>query len=89
MADRPDDTATATFLDLVPRDVITLEVPVFRIEHIGETAARPEEIAPGVYRLATGRGLAGANVYLVRSGPRWVLIDTACSERAPVPPRSC
>ncbi len=55
--------------------------PVFRIEYAGEAAACPEEIAPGVYRLATGRGLAGANVYLVRSGPSWVLIDTAWPHR--------
>jgi glyoxylase-like metal-dependent hydrolase (beta-lactamase superfamily II) len=38
---------------------------------------RPEEIAPGVYWVETGRGLTEANVYLVRSGPGWVLIDTA------------
>ncbi len=55
--------------------------PVFRIEYAGEAAARPEEIAPGVYRLATGRGLTEANVYLVRSGPGWVLIDTAWPRR--------
>ncbi len=55
--------------------------PVFRIEYAGEAAACPEEIAPGVYRLATGRGLAGANVYLVRSGAAWVLIDTAWPHR--------
>jgi glyoxylase-like metal-dependent hydrolase (beta-lactamase superfamily II) len=53
--------------------------PVFRIEYAGGAAVRPEEIAPGVYRLA--RGLAGANVYLVRSGPAWVLIDTAWPRR--------
>jgi glyoxylase-like metal-dependent hydrolase (beta-lactamase superfamily II) len=34
-------------------------------------------MAPGVYRVETGRGLTEANVYLVRSGPAWVLIDTA------------
>ena len=33
---------------------------------------RPTEIAPGVHRLSLG----GVNVYLVRSGPSWVLIDT-------------
>jgi glyoxylase-like metal-dependent hydrolase (beta-lactamase superfamily II) len=33
---------------------------------------KPTEIATGVYRLPLG----GVNVYLVRSGPSWVLIDT-------------
>ena len=42
---------------------------------------RPEELAPGVYCLQTGRGLTEANVYLVRSGPTWVLIDTAWPHR--------
>ena len=28
---------------------------------------RPEEIAPGVYRVETGRGITEANVYLARS----------------------
>ena len=51
--------------------------PVFRIEYAGEAGTGPEEIAPGVYRVETGRGLTGVNVYLVRSGPGWVLIDTA------------
>ena len=44
---------------------------------IGDGGARPEEIALGMYWLETGRGLTEANVYLVRSGPGWVLIDTA------------
>jgi glyoxylase-like metal-dependent hydrolase (beta-lactamase superfamily II) len=51
--------------------------PVFRIEYAGDAGTRPEEIAPGVYRVEAGRGLTGTNVYLVRSGPGWVLIDTA------------
>jgi glyoxylase-like metal-dependent hydrolase (beta-lactamase superfamily II) len=41
----------------------------------------PEEIAAGVYRVETGRGLTEANVYLVRSGPGWVLIDAAWPHR--------
>ena len=55
--------------------------PVFRIEYAGEPGTRPQEIAPGVYRLETGRGLSEANVYLVRSGPGWALIDTAWPHR--------
>ena len=35
-------------------------------------ASQPEEIATGVYRLS----VLGANVYFVRSGPSWALIDT-------------
>ena len=58
--------------------------PVFRIEYAGDAGTRPEEIAPGVYRVETGRGLAVANVYLVRSGPAWVLIDTAWPHRGQV-----
>ena len=55
--------------------------PVFRIEYAGDAGTGPQEIAPGVYRLETGRGLSEANVYLVRSGPGWVLIDTAWPHR--------
>ena len=40
---------------------------------------RPEEIAPGGYRVETG--LTEANAYLVRSGPAWVLIDAAWPHR--------
>ena len=47
----------------------------------GRGPGRPEETAPGVYRVETGRGLTEANVYLVRSGPGWVLIDTAWPHR--------
>ena len=46
-----------------------------------QAAGRPELIAPGVYRVATGRGLASVNVYLVQSGRGWVLIDTAWPHR--------
>ena len=58
--------------------------PVFRIEYAGDAGTGPQEIAPGVYRLETGRGLSEANVYLVRSGPGWVLIDTAWPHRGQV-----
>jgi glyoxylase-like metal-dependent hydrolase (beta-lactamase superfamily II) len=40
-----------------------------------------EEIATGVYRLQTGGPLSGSNVYLVRSGPSFVLIDAAWPNR--------
>jgi len=40
-----------------------------------------DEIAPGVYRLETGRGPTEANVYFVRSGAAWSLIDAAWPHR--------
>ena len=43
--------------------------PVFRIEYAGDAGIGAEQIAEGVYRLETGRGLTEANVYFVRSGP--------------------
>ena len=39
-------------------------------------ASRPEEIASGVYCLEVGKGIMRSNVYFVRSGSSWVLIDT-------------
>jgi hypothetical protein len=45
---------------------------------------RPEEVIRGVYRVRTGRGITGANVYLVRSGPGWVLINTAWPNRGQI-----
>lgn len=36
----------------------------------------PHEIAPGVYWLALGSGPMRVNVYFVRSGPAWTLVDT-------------
>jgi glyoxylase-like metal-dependent hydrolase (beta-lactamase superfamily II) len=35
------------------------------------------EIAPGVYFLEVGKGMMRSNVYFIRSGASWVLIDTA------------
>jgi len=37
----------------------------------------PEQVAQGVHRLATGRGITGSNVYFVQSAGSWSLIDTA------------
>lgn len=37
----------------------------------------PREIAPGVHCLGVGKGLLRSNIYLVRSGPSWALIDAA------------
>lgn len=38
--------------------------------------SKPKEIAPGVYLLEPGKGIKASNIYFVRSGPSWVLIDT-------------
>jgi len=35
------------------------------------------EVTPGVYCMETGKGISRANVYFVRSGSSWVLIDAA------------
>lgn len=35
------------------------------------------EVAPGVYCMETGKGISRSNVYFVRSGSSWVLIDAA------------
>jgi glyoxylase-like metal-dependent hydrolase (beta-lactamase superfamily II) len=40
---------------------------------------RPQRVAPGLYWLPAGRG---ANVYIVQSGPWWVLVDTGWPGRA-------
>ncbi|MBT8225921.1 MAG: MBL fold metallo-hydrolase [Dactylosporangium sp.] len=44
----------------------------------------PQEIAEDVFRLEIGRGIRRVNVYLVRSGDSWSLIDTAWASSAPV-----
>src|ERR1019366_5487955 len=43
-------------------------------------ALKPQEIAPCVYYLEVGKGIARSNVYFVRSGSSWVLIDTASAK---------
>ena len=40
----------------------------------------PAEIAPGVFH----RAISGSNVYFVRSGSSWVLIDTSWANRGPL-----
>jgi glyoxylase-like metal-dependent hydrolase (beta-lactamase superfamily II) len=49
-------------------------------ERAHRRAARPQEIAPGVYYLEVGTGIMRSNVYFVRSGTSWVLIDTASAK---------
>jgi glyoxylase-like metal-dependent hydrolase (beta-lactamase superfamily II) len=43
-------------------------------------ASQPKEIAPGVYCLEVGKGIMRSNVYFVRSGSSWALIDTASAK---------
>lgn len=38
---------------------------------------QPKEIASGVYCIEAGKGITRSNVYFVRSGSTWVLIDAA------------
>jgi len=40
-------------------------------------AVQPKEIAAGVFYIEAGKGIARSNVYFVRSGSSWVLIDAA------------
>jgi glyoxylase-like metal-dependent hydrolase (beta-lactamase superfamily II) len=40
----------------------------------------PREIAPGVHYLEVGTGLLRSNVYFVRSGTSWTLIDAASAD---------
>jgi glyoxylase-like metal-dependent hydrolase (beta-lactamase superfamily II) len=40
----------------------------------------PREIAPGVHCLGVGRGLLRSNVYFVRAGPSWALIDAGSAK---------
>ena len=51
----------------------------------GSAARQPglQEVASDVYRLETGRGLTESNVYFVRSGKSWVLVDAAWPGRRP------
>ncbi len=53
---------------------------MFALFHVGRArhrASQPQEIVPGVYCMETGKGTTRSNVYFVRSGSSWVLIDTA------------
>ena len=43
-------------------------------------ASQPQEIAPGVFYIEVGKGIMRSNVYFVRSGSSWVLIDTASAK---------
>jgi glyoxylase-like metal-dependent hydrolase (beta-lactamase superfamily II) len=47
-------------------------------------ATQPQEIAPGVFYIEAGKGITRSNVYFIRSGPSWVLIDTASAGCGPV-----
>jgi glyoxylase-like metal-dependent hydrolase (beta-lactamase superfamily II) len=40
----------------------------------------PREIAPGVHCLGVGKGLMRSNVYLVRSGSSWALVDAGSAQ---------
>lgn len=44
----------------------------------------PQEIAPGVHCLEVGRGIMRSNVYFVRSGESWTLVDAGSKGCGPV-----
>ncbi len=44
----------------------------------------PHEIAPGVHWLGVGKGLLRSNVYFVRAGSSWALVDAGSAKCAPV-----
>ena len=53
---------------------------MFALFHVGRArhrASQPQEIVPGVYCMETGKGIMRSNVYFVRSGSSWALIDAA------------
>lgn len=47
-------------------------------------AGTPRRIAPDVHYLEVGKGLMRSNVYFVRSGPAWALVDTGSANCAAV-----
>ena len=56
---------------------------MFAMFHVGRArrrAPQPKEIASGVYYLEVGTGIMRSNVYFVRSGSSWVLIDTGSAK---------
>ena len=46
------------------------------LKEVVPIASQPKEIASGVYYIEVGKGIMRSNVYFVRSGSSWVLIDT-------------
>jgi glyoxylase-like metal-dependent hydrolase (beta-lactamase superfamily II) len=50
---------------------------LFQVGRAHQRTSQPQEIAPGVYCLEVGKGITRSNVYFVRSGSSWALIDTA------------
>jgi len=58
------------------------KAPVVSDQRFSSVAqSSPVQIAPGVYRLRIGVGITSTNIYFVRSGSSWVLIDTAGPKR--------
>ena len=50
------------------------------LKEVVPVASQPQEIAPGVYCLEVGKGIMRSNVYFVRSGSSWVLVDTGSAK---------
>ena len=52
----------------------------YRLRRARPSASQPQEIAPNVYYIEVGTGIMRSNVYFVRSGSSWVLIDTGTAK---------
>jgi glyoxylase-like metal-dependent hydrolase (beta-lactamase superfamily II) len=46
----------------------------------GQSASQVKAVAPGVYCLEVGQGITRSNVFFVRSGSSWALIDTGSAQ---------
>ncbi len=53
---------------------------IYYVRRARHRAPQPKEIASGVYYMEVGTGIMRSNVYFVRSGSSWVLIDTGSAK---------
>ncbi len=53
---------------------------MYRLRRARRRISQPQEIASNVYCMEVGSGIMRSNVYFVRSGSSWVLIDTGSAK---------
>ncbi|HXX78586.1 MAG TPA: hypothetical protein VEI53_08855, partial [Ktedonobacteraceae bacterium] len=53
---------------------------IYRVRRTHRRTSQPQEIAPNVYCIEVGTGIMRSNVYFVRSGSSWVLIDSGSAK---------